>query len=37
VVVVVLADDLIAVGWVHWSLLILCVLRMKLAEAVSIP
>ena len=37
VVVVVLADDLIAVGWVHWGLLILCVLRMKLAEAVSIP
>ena len=37
VVVVVLADDLVAVGWVHWSLLILCVLRMKLAEAVSIP
>src|SRR5438270_12754202 len=37
IVVVLLADDLIAVGWVHWSLLILCVLRMKLAEAVSIP
>src|SRR5437763_11728296 len=37
VVVVVLADDLIAVGWGYWGLVMLCVLRMKLAGAVAIP